>query len=408
MSRARIAHITTVDISLRYLLLNQLQSIRNAGYDVVGVSAPGPNVPALGSAGIRHIAVPMTRNLTPFADLVSLWRLYRVMRRERFTIVHAHTPKAGLLGQLAARLAGVPIVINTIHGFYFHEHMRPVARRFYITMEKIAACCSNLILSQNSEDLQTAIHERICEPEKIKLLGNGIDLTLFDPARFSKADALRRRQDLGIPSDAPVVGFVGRLAARRKGFLGFLAAAKSISERLPSVRFLIAGDTDTGKPDAVEPSAANDYGIADRCIFIGFRQNDEMPLVYKLMDVLVLPSLFEGVPRVVMEASAMGTPAVVSDVKGNREAVQQERNGLLVPFGDVRSLTDAILRILQEPGTAERMSYEARQIAAERFDEKRVFEKINAEYARLLDKKNGTDAVQLSQRDPARVSLGAE
>jgi len=144
---------------------------------------------------------------------------------------------------------------------------------------------------------------------------------------------------------------------------------------------------DRDKPDAVEPSIAADYGIADHCVFVGFRDNKELPLFYKLMNVLVLPSLFEGVPRVVMEASAMGTPSVVTDVKGNREAVECGCNGLLVPLGDVRSLTTAILRILDEPETAERMRSEARRIAAERFDERIVFEKIKSEYVGLLQAK---------------------
>jgi glycosyltransferase involved in cell wall biosynthesis len=384
MNAVKIAHIATVDISLRYLLLNQLQSIRSAGYEVVGISSPGSDVPAIEAAGIRHVAVPISRNLTPLADLVSLWRLCRTMRRERFTIIHTHTPKAGLLGQLAARLAGVPIVVNTVHGFYFHEHMRPAARRFYIAMEKVAAWCSHLILSQNAEDIRTALREGICKQDKIKLLGNGIDLTQFDPDAISVEDELRCRQQLGIAPDAPVVGFVGRLAARRKGFLDFLAAARDIAAQLPQVRFLIAGDADRGKPDAVEPSAAADYGIADRCVFVGVRDNEELPLFYKLMNVLVLPSIFEGVPRVVMEASAMGTPSVVTDVKGNREAVERGCNGLLVPLSDVQSLTAAILRILDEPETAQHMSSEARRIAAERFDERIVFEKIKSEYARLL------------------------
>jgi glycosyltransferase involved in cell wall biosynthesis len=384
MKSLKIAHVTTVDISLRWLLQNQLQNLREAGYEVVGISSPGSDVPAIEAAGIRHVAVPISRKLTPLADLVSLWRLCRTMRRERFIIVHTHTPKAGLLGQLAARLTGVPIVVNTVHGFYFHEHMHPAARRFYIAMEKVAAWCSDLILSQNAEDIQTALRERICRQDKIKLLGNGIDLTQFDPDAISAEDELRCRQQLGIAPDAPVVGFVGRLAARRKGFLDFLAAARDIAAQLPQVRFLIAGDADRGKPDAVEPSAAAVYEIADRCVFVGFRGNEELPLFYKLMNVLVLPSLFEGVPRVVMEASAMGTPSVVTDVKGNREAVEHGCNGLLVPLGDVRSLTSAILRILDEPETSKHMSSEARRIATERFDERIVFDKVKSEYAGLL------------------------
>lgn len=388
MTRAlKIAHVTTVDASLRALLLHQLISLKAAGYDVTGVSAPGIHAAVVERAGIRHLSVPITRNLTPLADLASLWQLYRVIRRERFAIVHTHTPKAGLLGQLAARLAGVPIIVNTVHGFYFHEHMRPIAQRFYITLEKVAARCSNLILSQNAEDLETALREGICRTEKIKFLGNGIDLAQFNPDRISVEEQIACRQKLGLPADAPVVGFVGRLAARRKGFLDFLTAAKGIAGQRPEVCFLIVGDADPGKPDSVDPSVATDFGVADRCLFLGWRDSAELPPLYKLMNVLVLPSLFEGVPRVIMEASAMGTPSVVTDVKGNREAVVPGRNGLLVPLGDVPALTAAILRILNEPGTAQAMSREARRMAAERFDERLVFDRVKIEYARLLHEK---------------------
>jgi glycosyltransferase involved in cell wall biosynthesis len=387
MSAVRLAHVTTVDLSLRDLLLNQLVSLKATGYDVTGISAPGTAVAALESANIRHISVPMTRKVTPLADLASLWHLYRIMRRGRFTIVHAHTPKAGLLGQLAARLAGVPVIVNTVHGFYFHEQMHPIARHFYIILEKVAARCSDLILSQNAEDFETALREGICRPEKVKVLGNGIDLTQFNPERISAEEQVECRQKLGIAAGAPVVGFVGRLAGRRKGFLDFLAAAKNIAEQQPDVLFLIVGDEDRGKNDAVDPSAATGFGITDRCLFLGYRSNAEMPALYKIMNVLVLPSLFEGVPRVVMEASAMGTPCVVTDVKGNREAVAHDRNGLLVPLGDVRTLTAAVLRILRERDTAQRMGSEGRRIAVERFDEQLVFQKIKAEYGRLLHKK---------------------
>ncbi|HEU5099337.1 MAG TPA: glycosyltransferase family 4 protein [Roseiflexaceae bacterium] len=387
MRRPIVAHITTIDLSLRYLLLNQLQSIRSAGYEVVGISAPGPDVPAIERAGIRHIAVPMTRHLTPWADLNALIQLYRLMRRERFTIVHTHTPKPGLLGQIAARLAGVPIVVNTLHGFYFHEHMRPATRRFYIAMEKIAASCSDKILSQNSEDIQTAIREGICPSDKIMHLGNGVDLTIFDPKRYSVVERRRHRTKAGIPKDAKVVGFVGRLAAKRKGFLDFLKAAEQLVKTIPNVYFLIVGDADYGKPDAVDPTVAKDYGIWDRCHFLGQRPNAELPHWYALMNVLVLPSLFEGVPRVVMEASAMGVPVVATDVKGNREAVAQGQSGLLVPLGDVQLLADTIAELLADRERAQQMGAIGRCLAMERFDEQQVFDRVKAEYIRLLHQK---------------------
>ncbi len=407
MSSVKIAHVTTVDTSLRYLLLHQMHSFKQAGFEVLGISTPGPDVRAIEEVGIRHIPVTMTRNVTPTADLPALWRLCQVMRREKFTIVHTHTPKAGLLGQIAARMAGVPIVVNTVHGFHFHDLTRPAARRFYINLEKLAAHCSDLYLSQNREDLRTALSEGICAADKIRYLGNGIDLAEFNPASIPVEEARRYRERLGIALDAPVVGFVGRLAAKRKGFLDFLHAAQQVSKRVPGVRFLIVGEADHGKPDAIEPSVAAEFGIGDQCLFLGHRPNHELPRLYKLMDVLVLPSLFEGVPRVIMEASAMGVPAVATDVKGNREAVEHNRNGLLVPLGDVDALAAAIGRLLSDSGLAHSMQREGQLIARERFDEQLVFARVKGEYTRLLVAK-GLPTSQPNLEAPSPSSLIGE
>lgn len=384
MRQLKVAHIATIADSVLSLLLNQLLSIQEAGYEVVSISSPGAAVSAIETAGIRHIPVEMTRQMTPMADLASLVRLYRVMRRERFTIVHTHNPKPGLLGQLAARIAGVPIVVNTVHGFFFHDQMSAQARRFYIALETIAARCSDRILSQNQEDLQTAIAKGICRHDQIKYLGNGIDLDRFDPNRIRSDELQQRRNAIGIPPAARVVGFVGRLAARRKGFLDFLAAGRELVRQGRDVRFLIVGEADLGKPDAVSPTMAETFGMAQYCHFLGRQPNQEMPAIYGLMDVLVLPSLFEGLPRAVMEAAMMGVPAVVTDVKGNREAVEHGQNGLLVPLGDVPKLVEAIVAILDDPARLGSMRKMSRRIAIEHFDERRVFEKVLAEYAYLL------------------------
>jgi glycosyltransferase involved in cell wall biosynthesis len=283
-----------------------------------------------------------------------------------------------------------------------------MSRRFYVTLEKVAARCSDRILSQNAEDIRTAVRERICPEARIAHLGNGIDLSVFDPDRFDPTATRRRRQELGIPEGAPVVGFVGRLAARRKGFLDFLKATAEVTKRVPEVRFVVVGDADRGKPDAVEPEAAREYGIWERCHFLGQRENSELPGLYALMNVLVLPSLFEGIPRVIMEASAMGVPAVATDVKGNREAVEPGRNGLLVPLGDVPALAGAIVQLLTNPAQAQEMGEEGRRVALERFDERCVFARVKAEYAELLQRKGlalprqGRAAAGVLSRDPDR------
>jgi glycosyltransferase involved in cell wall biosynthesis len=380
----KVAHVTAIDMSLRYLLLNQLRSIQQAGYQVTGISSPGPDVTVLESSGIRHIPVSITRTVTPEADLAALWRLYRVMRRERFAIVHTHTAKAEFLGQVAARLASVPVIVGTFRGVYFRNDMHPIWRRLFILMAKIAAASADLVLSQSRANRQMAIREGICPPDKIKVIGNGIDVQRFNRSALDPVTLELTRRELGLPPGGPVVGFVGRLVAE-KGILELLTAARIVLEEVPTARFLIIGPIDPEKPDALTPDIAHEYGVADACTFAGMRH--DMPELYALMHVFALPSHRESFPRSPMEASAMGVPCVVTDIPGCRETVEHGRNGFLVPLGDVQALAGAVLDLLTDRPRAHRMGTEGRRIALERFDERLVFEKVKAEYARLLREK---------------------
>ena len=181
MAKLKVAHLATVPITIQGFLLNQVKSLVKAGYEVTSISAPGPEVASIEAANIRHIPVPMTREMKPLADLISLWHLYRVLRRERFTIVHTHTPKACLYGQLAARLARVPIVVSTVHGLYFHENMSSLRRFFYTAIEKIAARCSDTIFFVSTEDAATSRREKIGNKSKlVELQGIGIETRRFE------------------------------------------------------------------------------------------------------------------------------------------------------------------------------------------------------------------------------------
>ncbi len=375
----RVAHITTIDLSLRYLLLNQLRFLQARGYEVTGISAPGPDVHAIEAAGIRHIAVPMTRRMTPVADAVSLLRLLRVLRRERFDIVHTHNPKPGLIGQIAARLAGVPIVVNTIHGLYFHERSPWLRRAVFSTLERVAARCSDRILSQSREDVDTMLATGVCAPALIRHLGNGIEVARFRPGAVPRDDVRRLRAEFDL-GDGPVVGFVGRLVAE-KGVPELLEAAGVVRRRFPAVRFLIVGPLDESKADAITPADATTAGVADVCRFVGMR--NDMPAMYALMDVFVLPSHREGVPRSPMEASAAGRPCIVTDVRGCREVVQHERTGLVVPVQQPRALADAVIRLLANPVEAASWGAAAEVLAVEQFDEQRVFATVAEEYEAL-------------------------
>lgn len=391
----KVAHVATVDATVRYLLLSQLCWLSDVGYRVYAISADGPDVPAVVATGIPHIAVPFTRRPDPWTDVLALASLVQVMRRGRFTIVHTHTPKADVLGQLAASIARVPIVVRTLHGYHFHEHMAPLPYWLYVTLERFCAPLADVILSQSKEDIDVATRLRLCPSQRLVHLGNGINLDTFDPRLFSSEAVRRKREELRIEEGRRVVGFVGRLAGRRKGFLDFVRAARQLLDRGQNVTFVIVGATDRARPDAEDPDIAREYGIWEHCRFLGQLPNSELPMLYSAMDVVVLPSLFEGVPRVLMEATAMEVPVVATDVKGNREVVQHGVNGLLVPLGDVHSLVDAIIELLANPDKARQMGIQGRRLALERFDERVVFRRIEQEYARLLDAKLGKFRLQL-------------
>jgi glycosyltransferase involved in cell wall biosynthesis len=382
MSRPLVVHVCTIDLSLRHLLFHQLQYLSDNGYDVVGVSAPGPDVSWLQAHGLRHEAVAMTRSFTPGQDLCALQDLTRLFRRLRPTIVHTHNPKPGLLGQLAARAAGVPIVVNTLHGFYFHDRMPKAQRRFYVAMEQVAAACSDFILSQNPEDVQTALKERICREDTIALLGNGIDLQAFRPGRFTAAERSALRASFGFGDEDEVVGFVGRLV-REKGIEELCAAFARLHKEHPRARLLLIGPTDTDKADALAESGLRArFGLGPEVAFAGMRH--DMPQLYDAMDLFVLPSWREGFPRSPMEAAATGKAVIVTDIRGGREVVQDQVTGWLVAVKDEAALWAALRDALADPTTRTRYGQAGWRLAQERFDERVVFARVAETYARLL------------------------
>jgi glycosyltransferase involved in cell wall biosynthesis len=270
--------------------------------------------------------------------------------------------------------------------------MHPLWRRAFLWLSRLAAACADAVLSQSQAKLEMALHERVCPPHKIELLGNGIDVVRFDPAALDPAAVAAVRAGLGLPEGVPVVGFVGRLVAE-KGLPELLAAARLVRDRVPAlapqsapgVRFLLVGPGDPDKDDALQPEVAEAYGVADLCTFAGVRE--DLPELYALMDLFVLPSHRESFPRAPMEASAMGVPCLVSDIDGCRETVVDGLNGWLVPVGDAGALAAAIVALLADPARARAMGQAGRRLALERFDERRVFEKVQEVYERLLRQK---------------------
>jgi glycosyltransferase involved in cell wall biosynthesis len=379
----RVAHIAASDMTLSTLLINQLERYREAGFDVAGISARGPHVPDLDAAGVKFFEVPLTRTFGVLDDLRAFIALVKLLRRERFDIIHTHTPKGGLLGQWAGLFARIPVRVHTIHGLYFPGFMRPEQRWIYVWLERIALAFSHYNFSQNPEDVPVAIEEHIVRADRLEQVGNGIAMTRFDPAQFSAEDRRRIRAELGLEPHHVVIGMVGRLVAE-KGYLEAFAAARMLATRVPDARFLFIGGLED-KPDAISANALVEHGIADSAQLLGHRRDVER--LYAAMDIFMLPSHREGFPRSVMEAAAMGLPCVVTDIRGCRQAVDHEVTGLIVPPRDPDALAVALERLARSPADRERMGRAGRAKALREFDEIRVIDAVIRAYRRLTSSK---------------------
>jgi glycosyltransferase involved in cell wall biosynthesis len=375
-----VAHVTTVDLTLRFLLLEQLQAIRDDGYEVTAISAPGEWVPDLLAEGIRYVPWPhATRAWSPFADARAFVELLGILRRERFDVVHTHNPKPGLMGRVAARLAGVPVVANTVHGFWATPDDPATKRVLVMGLEWVAARLSDAELYQSAEDLAWARRLRIGRRSRAHHLGNGTDLTEFDPGAVSARRRDELRRELGIPQGARVVGTIGRLV-REKGYGEFFRAARAVRERHPDAVFLAVGPFDPDKGDAL--TGADRAEAAGDVVFTGYR-GDARDLL-AIMDVFVLASWREGMPRSAIEAAAMGRAMVLTDIRGCREVARDGREALLVPPRDADRLTAAIERLLEDEDLRGRLSAAARERALARFDERAVARRVLDVYRDLL------------------------
>jgi glycosyltransferase involved in cell wall biosynthesis len=382
--KGKIAVVTAVDRTFKGLLIAQIKAAQKEGYEVYGICSKERDYDWLRQQGIKMMPIRIKRRISPFSDLAAIWHMYRCFRREKFLIVHTHTPKASLLGQIAAKMAGVPVIINTVHGYYFHEHMKPLKRWFYIAMEWIASRCSTLILSQNPEDVETAVRLRICNPNKIKTLGNGVDLDKFNPNRFNENFKAEKRKEAGLPVDAIVIGIIGRLV-KEKGFLELFEAFKEIIKEHDNVWLVIIGSEDTEKPDHISGQTFKEYGIKSKTLWLGKR--DDIPELLTACDIYCLPSWREGFPRSAIEAAAMGLPIVTTNIRGCRQVVDDGVNGILVPFKDAHALSRAISKLVEDGELRKQMGSAGYQKAQKEFDERRICKTVIETYNHLLSAK---------------------
>ncbi|WP_322750727.1 MULTISPECIES: glycosyltransferase family 4 protein [unclassified Frankia] len=376
----------TVPMSARILLRGQLANMRNRGYSVTLVSSPGPDLWTTAQReGVSVVPVHMERQITPLTDLRTLRELIRVLRKEKPTITKVGTPKAGLLGGLAAVAAGVPCRVYVLHGLRLETATGP-KRALLWGAERVACLSAHRVLCVSPSLLREAERLRLLPRGKGVLLGNGTSNGV-DSSRFAPTEELLRaakllREKFRIPEDAKVIGFVGRLTGD-KGVVELLAAHRILQQRFPSLFLLLVGEPD---PDDPLPAGTASMLTAPGVIQAGWLA-DTAP-TYHVMDVLALPTYREGFPGVPLEAAAAGRPAVTTSATGAVDSVVNGLTGYVVAPRDATALADALGRLLADPELAHRMGRNGQERVRRDFDRQVIWDTNDRLFRQLLKERN--------------------
>jgi len=316
----------------------------------------------------------LVREINPFKDLLAFIRLVRFIKRGGYTIVHTNSSKAGILGRWAAYLAGVPIIVHTVHGWGHHERQHPLVRRFYVLLERATQRFTARLIVVSPRNAEKGLSDGIGTPEKYVTIRSGIELDRFrQPTRPREAV----RAELGIPPESAVVGTVTRLSPQ-KAPLDFVAAAAHVAAQRPDVHFVVVGD---GPLRAEVEARVAALELTGRVHLTGIRR--DVPDLLHSFDLFALTSLWEGLPRVLPQAMAARLPIVATAVDGNAEAVTDGVNGFLTPPGDPQAMAAALLRLLDDPALASRIG-DAGRSRAEAFGARKMVSDIAALYEALL------------------------
>lgn len=352
------------------------------GFEVVHATPRGPYVESAALRGVGWRELPMTRRMDPLGDARGLLRLTRLFARERFDVVHTHNAKVGLVGRLAATAAGIPVIVHTVHGFPFHPE-RDVAKRVaYQLAERTANVRTDRIFTQSDEDTATLRSLDVIAPDRIRFVGNGIDLARFDPARHPPDLRRALRRSLGV-GDAEVLFVCAARLRKDKGVEELVEAAIAARARDPRVRVALAGDPDDDGLMAVS-RATLDRGREGGVLVLGHR--DDVPALYASADVVTLPSWHEGLPRALVEGAALGKPLLTTDVPGCREVARAPMVARMVAPHDARALADAIVALAADARLRSSAEATNRGEAERRFDVRVAAERIAATYDELLAK----------------------
>ena len=384
----KLIRITTVPISFKVLLKGQLRFMASNGFDVKGVSSEGEELREVHeNEGIVMEAINMSRKITPFQDLKSLWEMWNFLRKEKPQIVHTHTPKAGIIGMLAARLAGVPHRLHTVAGLPLME-ATGIKRKILNFVEKLTYSSATRVYPNSKGLYDFILQNNFTQSNKLKIIANGssngINTTFFSPEQVTETERVTLREKLNIHSDDFVFVFVGRIVSDKgineliKAFSELQAAGNN---ELTGIKLLLVGGLENDL-DPLNPETLAEINQNKDIISAGFQQ-DVRPF-FAISDALVFPSYREGFPNVVMQAGAMGLPSIVSDINGCNEIIVEGENGLIIPSKNVEKLKEKMLTLARDKNLYIKLKENSRRMIENRYEQSVVWNALLEEYEGLL------------------------
>lgn len=382
MDRKKLVRITTVPLSLEKLLEGQLSYI-GTYFEAIAISSEEERLKVFAQKeGLRYFPLNLTRKITPLKDIIAVIKLYKFLKKEKPAIVHTHTPKAGIVGMMAAWLAGIPNRLHTVAGLPLME-ATGFKRKLLNSVEKLTYRFATRVYPNSKGLYDFIIAEKFTTPSKLSIIGkgssNGIDTTYFNPLHYSDNDKTTLRNDLKIPKNHFLYIFVGRLV-KDKGINELITAFSKLAETNDRVSLLLVGpfenDLDPLKNETIRT-------IEDHSSIypVGY-QNDVRPY-FAIADALVFPSYREGFPNVVMQAGAMGLPSIVTDINGCNEIIQNGINGLVISPKDSVALYKEMKVLVDEPLLYSNLKKDARENIEKKYKREQVWQALLESYKKL-------------------------
>jgi len=380
--KGRILQVCAVGMSVDKLLSPLLKSIKDEGFELHIACADDGNIEKLRERGYIVHNIHFERKISFVSNLKSIRQLYRLMKLNKYDIVHTHTPVASILARIAAKLAGIKNIIYTAHGYYFHEGMNKKQYNFYYQIEKqFARYATDYLLLQSKEDYQLSINKNFKKSNRIIHLGNGVEIyNKFNPFIIEKEKSKELKKEFNIETTDIVYTFIGRFV-REKGIYDLVEAFEMLAKQKPNVKLMLIGGLLESERDQEIKEALHKWKLNKNIILPGFRS--DIPILLDISDVFILPSYREGLPRSIIEAMAMAKPIIATNIRGCREQVINDYNGYLFEPGDIKSLMSKMLDMNVHDDKRIKMGIESRQIVEQYYDENKVLQKQIELYKKL-------------------------